>query len=373
MTHQSTEEQSRRRFVAFTAETIRNASSTEYPGVYPGEDHAWSPKKFRDNFQVQFHETSAYDSSFSLIGINAAVANAFRRILIAEVPTIAIETVFFNDNTSVIQDEVFAQRLGLIPFQADVNGLEWMRWFKKPGKDGVGSDRTDYNTIVLKLEVECSWRLDGKERFKRGEREPTKLYENAHVYAKQIEWRPQGQQLQHFRGESGAFKPVNPDILLAKLRPGQVIDCDMFCHKGVGADHAKFSPVATASYRLMPSITIVRPILGADAKKFARCFPRGVISIVPVTVDQAKQKGSGYEDHEGELHAIVVDPMKDTVSRECLRHPEFKDKVKLGRIQDHFIFRVESTGQMESNHLFIEAVKVLKYKCERVKRKLAAM
>jgi DNA-directed RNA polymerase I and III subunit RPAC1 len=166
---------------------------------------------------------------------------------------------------------------------------------------------------------------------------------------------------------------VNPDILIAKLRPGQEIHCVMHCHKGIGGDHAKFSPVATASYRLLPSITITKPIIGADAKKFARCFPRGVIALEKVSPKQAREKESGYEGHEGEVYAAVVDPMKDTVSRECLRHPEFKDKVKLGRIQDHFIFKIESTGQMESNHLFIEAVKVLKFKCERAKRQLADM
>jgi DNA-directed RNA polymerase I and III subunit RPAC1 len=144
----------------------------------------------------------------------------------------------------------------------------------------------------------------------------------------------------------------------------------MHCHKGIGGDHAKFSPVATASYRLMPSITITKPILGMDARKFARCFPRGVITLQPVSAEMAEEEGSGYEGQEGEMHAIVADPMKDTVSRECLRHAEFKDKVKLGRIQDHFIFKVESTGQMESNHLFIEAVKVLKFKCERAKRQI---
>ncbi|KAH0069452.1 RBP11-like subunits of RNA polymerase, partial [Aureobasidium melanogenum] len=145
--------------------------------------------------------------------------------------------------------------------------------------------------------------------------------------------------------------------LIAKLRPGQTIHLQCHCIKGIGADHAKFSPVATASYRLLPSINIKEPILGADAKKFARCFPRGVIALEddPAT---------------GEKKAVVADPMKDTVSRECLRHDEFKDKVQLGRIRDHFIFSVESTGQIDSDEVFLESVRALKIKCERFKRNL---
>ncbi len=54
-----------------------------------------------------------------MIGIDASIANAFRRILLAEIPTMAIEKVYINNNTSVIQDEVLAHRLGLIPLKAD--------------------------------------------------------------------------------------------------------------------------------------------------------------------------------------------------------------------------------------------------------------
>src|SRR6201990_1677956 len=103
-------------------------------------------------------------------------------------------------------------------------------------------------------------------------------------------WGPHGRQTEHLKGEGGVTQPVNPDILIAKLRPGQEIHCVLHCHKGIGGDHAKFSPVATASYRLMPSITITKPIVGADAKKFARCFPRGVITLEPVSAAQAKEK-----------------------------------------------------------------------------------
>jgi DNA-directed RNA polymerase I and III subunit RPAC1 len=181
-----------------------------------------------------------------------------------------------------------------------------------------------------------------------------------------------GRQADYFLGEK-AVQAVNPKILIAKLRPGQVINLTMHCNKGIGADHAKFSPVATASYRLMPKIDITQPIIGADAKKFARCFPQGVIKLEPVTGTEARKAGSGYEDKEGELKAVVADPMRDTVARECLRHEEFKGKVQLGRIKDHFIFHVESTGQYDSDELFLEAVKLLKAKCHRMKRAMGEL
>jgi DNA-directed RNA polymerase I and III subunit RPAC1 len=147
----------------------------------------------------------------------------------------------------------------------------------------------------------------------------------------------------------------------------------MHAIKGIGSDHAKFSPVATASYRLLPTITITKPILGEDAEKFAKCFPPGVIEIETVTKRESKMLGSGYEGHEGEKKAVVKNARGDTVSRECLRHAEFEGKVKLGRIRDHFIFSVESVGQWDSDELFLEAVKTLKVKCEALKNSLVNM
>lgn len=243
-----------------------------------------------------------------------------------------------------------------------------MRWYRKPAEDEEPSEEdgpSDFNTVVMHLDVECTKNRDAHPE----EEDPRKLYHHAHVYAKDITFSPVGRQENYFVGD-GAIQPVNPDILIAKMRPGQKIEMELHCIKGIGADHAKFSPVATATYRLMPDIKILRPIIGDDAKKFAKCFPKGVIALEPVTSEEASRKDSGYEGHAGEQKAVVRDAFNDTVSRECLRHEEFQGKVKLGRIRDHFIFNVESTGQFDSDVLFLEAVKVLKLKCSRWKRGL---
>ena len=49
---------------------------------------------------------SENEIEFDMVGIDASIANAFRRILLAEVPTMAIEKVHIYNNTTIIQDEV---------------------------------------------------------------------------------------------------------------------------------------------------------------------------------------------------------------------------------------------------------------------------
>ncbi|KAI0022990.1 DNA-directed RNA polymerase [Xylariomycetidae sp. FL0641] len=354
----SAEELEERNTVGINEETITNTVSTDYPDNYLNEDDAWDKEEFRKRFKVQFHDNKQFDSQFSLIGIDASIANAFRRILIAEIPTLAIETVFVANNTSVIQDEVLAHRLGLIPFTGGKKGLrDFMIFWRKPGPEEDPYATTfDNNTVSLQLQAKCTHNKDAP----KDSTDPKELYHNAHIYARDIVFNPLGGQSQWFSGED-AIRPVNPDVLIAKLRPGQEIDVEMHMHKGYGWDHAKYSPVATASYRLLPTIKITKPILGHDlATRFAKCFPPGVIGVEPTGPN-------------GEEQAVVRDVMRDTVSREVLRHDEFKDKVKLGRRRDHFIFAVESTGQWDSDELFLEAVKGLKAKCQKLRPQVTNM
>lgn len=80
-----------------------------------------------------------------MVGVDASIANAFRRILIAEVPTVAIEHVYVWNNTSVIQDEVLAHRIGLVPLNVDPATVEWRK--NAPGFEGQPNDR---NTLVFR-------------------------------------------------------------------------------------------------------------------------------------------------------------------------------------------------------------------------------
>lgn len=65
--------------------------------------------------------------------------------------------------------------------------------------------------------------------------------------------------------------------------------------------------------------------------------------------------------------AVVKNARKDSVSRECLRYPEFVDKVVLSRVHDHFIFQLETVGYYGPADVVRESLKILAEKCHRLK------
>jgi len=275
---------------------------------------------------------------FDMIGVDAPIANAFRRILIAEVPTMAIENVYISQNTSIIQDEVLAHRLGLIPIKADPREFDWTV---------EGDEATDRNTIEFSLQVKCTRRKDAKETY------PEHLkYENSRVYSSDLKWIPYGTQAEKFKDDP--IRPVDNDILIARLRPGQEIELKVRCVKGTGKDHAKFSPVATATYRLLPVIKL-KNTTGEKAEQLVKKCPMNVFDI---------------EDFKGVPRAVVARPRNCTMCRECIREPGWENHVQLLRKKNHFIFHIESTKILSPKLHFIQAVTVLLGKIEKYREEI---
>ncbi|PWN50439.1 putative Rpc40-40 kd subunit of DNA-directed RNA polymerases I and III [Violaceomyces palustris] len=322
----------KRRLVEILPERVGSVASTDFPNHYPGELHEWDLERFRSNLKVAITRLSSGQCEFDLVGVDASVANAIRRVLMSEVPTVAIEHVYVWNNTSIIQDEVLSHRLGLVPLKIDPDRIT----MRNPGDDA-----DDQNTVVFNLKQKC----ERNPKAAKGETDPEKLYIGSNVYSSALVWDPKGDQEEDLA--DCPPRPVHDDILLAKLRPGQELELELHCEKGIGKDHAKFSPVATATYRLLPHIQILKPIPPHLCEKFRKCFPEGVI---------------GIRGGEGEQEVYVKDARRDTVSREVLRYPEFEGHVKLGRVRDHFLFDLETSGIIAPEKLLPTAIKVLREK-----------
>ncbi|KAG5383027.1 hypothetical protein IGI04_034497 [Brassica rapa subsp. trilocularis] len=327
-----------------------------YSGSYvsSGVDNSVKLENFYEDFKVDVISCTETDMEFDMIGIDAAFANAFRRILIAEVPSMAIEKVLIAYNTSLIVDEVLAHRIGLIPIAADPRLFEYLTENDQPNEK---------NTIVFKLHVKCP---KGQPRLQ--------------VLTNELQWLPNGSEFLKETGGSTsnsnsnskpktytsfscsqdslpefADNPITPtylDILIAKLSPGQEIELEAHAVKGIGKTHAKWSPVGTAWYRMLPEVVLLGEVEDEKAERLVKVCPQNVFDI--------EDMGNGRK------RATVAQPRNCTLCKECIRDHDLVDLVDLRSVKNHFIFKIESTGSLPPDVIFTEAVKILEDKCERV-------
>ncbi len=67
--------------------------------------------------KVKILDKNKEEIKFEVDKVSVAFANALRRVMMMEVPTLAIEDVNFRINDSPLFDEVISHRLGLIPIK----------------------------------------------------------------------------------------------------------------------------------------------------------------------------------------------------------------------------------------------------------------
>jgi len=313
---------------------VINTSNLGYAGVYGGTNKGWDVKEEEKKIKIKIESMDKTDMEFDLIGFEPGMPNAFRRILLSEIPSMAIEKVHIYQNTSIMQDEVLAHRLGLIPLKADPRLFDWK------SKD-TGDEGTEKDTLEFRLHIKCSKKPGGNP-----DDGPDAAYIEHRVLTEHVKWVPKGNQESLVKDPG----PVEPDILINKLRPGHEMEINMFAVKGIGRDHAKFSPVSTAFYRLLPDITIDKEVTGEAAERLQKCFSPGVIKLKP--------------NEDGKIKAVVENARYDSCSRNVYRYDDLKDCVSLSKIKDHFVFTIESVGAMPPQDLFSQACDVLIGKCD---------
>ena len=116
--------------VEFKKHGIQNVHSLNFADSFEtvGFDNSMNLARYLEKMQIRVTSLDEYDMEFEIEGIDAPIANALRRIMLAEVPTMAIEKVVLEQNTSVLADEVLCHRLGLVPIIADPELFRYKRF-----------------------------------------------------------------------------------------------------------------------------------------------------------------------------------------------------------------------------------------------------
>ena len=147
--------------------------------------------------------------------------------MLAEIPTISIDLVDINTNSSVLPDEFLAHRLGLIPLNSKgvAEGLSYTRdceWC---------DDHCEKCSVTLRLQVKC-------------EKEPMNIYAT------------------HLQRQGGRPDEIGMPVIkdakgqgpiIAKLRQEQQIDLTCIAKKGFAKEHAKWAPTAAIGFEYDPN------------------------------------------------------------------------------------------------------------------------
>lgn len=288
---------------------------------------------------------------FELKDTDVSMANSLRRIMIAEVPTLAIDLVEFEDNTTVLNDEFLAHRLGLIPLKSLKPSMANWNYNHQ-------CDCGDYcNDCSVKLSLDCDFNKMVKDL-------PPHLQGVPIVVTTQnlISHSPSECQPVHFSNEEEEQRARDKGIVIVKLGPGQRLKFEAIAKKGIGKEHAKWNPVSTVAMKYEPIVKLNEEILDqySEEQKLA------LVDCCPSQV---------FDFDENTKTVFVKNQSSCIFCKECIftteefrKHPEDKLSVEIQHCQDTFTFTVETTGALTAKEVVKDALAQLSEKIARLQK-----
>ncbi|SDR07960.1 DNA-directed RNA polymerase subunit D [Natronobacterium texcoconense] len=158
-----------------------------------------------EEYDVEFVERDDRDARFLVRGVTPAFANGIRRAMLADVPTMAIDTVRFIENSSVMFDEQLALRLGLVPLTT-------------PPEGEFGED----DTVTLSIDVEGP----------------------ATAYSGDLETSDE------------LVEPADENVPIIELKDGQRLEAEAEAMLDRGKEHAKHQGGVAVGYRHLQRVEV---------------------------------------------------------------------------------------------------------------------
>jgi DNA-directed RNA polymerase subunit D len=266
--------------------------------------------------EIEFSSLDDTLARFTLAGASPAFANAFRRAMIGEVPTLAIEDVRIYDNTSAFFDEMLAHRLGLIPIKTDLSTYSTQENCTCGGAGCPGC------TVTFTLSVE------GPKTVLSSDLIP----------------------------QDPKATPVYDNIPIVKLTKGQKLVVEARAVLNTGREHAKWQPTLVCGYKNYPVVSISETC-DACGNCVDEC-PREVLAT----------KGKKVEIAEGKLPDCS---MCKLCERACLASGIGDEPaITISAEPDRYIFVVESDGSLPVKEIMERALQYIRDQSDELERQL---
>jgi len=276
--------------------------------------------------KIEILELTDEHIKFLLTDADASMANSLRRVMIAEVPTMAIDMVTIEANSTVLHDQYLAHRLGLIPLVS------------KNVKDFMYNRDCDCDSSCSKCSVEF-------ELESRNTDDALLMVTSRDLHIASAD-------------DAKGVEPADNGmpILIVKMGKNQELKVRATAKKGIGKEHAKWIPSSVATFQYDPDVrlneTDVAKLTDEQKAAFAKSCPTNVYA---------------YDSQTQVL--TVEDPSKCTYCEECIRKAEtfqLPDLVSISQKPDRFIFTVEGTGALKP-------VQIVQLAFEQIKAKITDM
>lgn len=249
---------------------------------------------------IDIIELSDRSAKFILSGVNAAFANGIRRAMLADVPTLAIEYIDLNDNTSVLYDEQLGLRLAMVP-------LTMADGYVAQDACECGGAGCPACEVSLRLDVEG----------------PKMVYSG------------------DFVSSDPAVRPADDKIPIVELKENQVIMLRAVAHVGYGRDHVRWQAGIACGYKNMPIIEI------GHCDACGHCVSECPKNIIDLTAKTA--------------HVAEEDVIKCSLCRMCERACSLDPSgIKISYDPSVFVFTMESDGSYSAENLVLKAAEIIK-------------
>ncbi len=250
-------------------------------------------------------------------GFPVAYVNALRRLALSDVPTMAVDYVYFYDNNTGIHDEIIAHRLGLTVLKSDAA----LSKYKSP-EECRGAPEGERDCYV-EIEIE--------EHLK-----PTEL-SGKYVTAEAM------------KISDADVKPAYPGTVLFYIAPGQSVHLVAFARLGRGREHAKWSPATVASSKYVPVVYYDGSKASEECLKCVEAYPEVRKAL--------ESSGRGSLELLNFRNTSGLRYCAEAVCNGAL-HVEY-DNTKL-------ILDIESSGALRPERIIFEATKCLEKRARRL-------
>jgi len=242
-------------------------------------------------------------------GVDVPFMNALRRIMLTEVPSMAIDEIVVLENSSILHDEILAHRLGFVPLKTDLDSYNLPE--ECPCKSEFGCNLC---RVTLTLDVEAT--------------DSVKT-----VYSSDL------------IPNNPDIAPVSDKIPIVKLAPTQRIRLEAYARLGKGKEHAKWQPVSVCAYKYFPKVKINEKLCDACGKCVEVCPKRVLINV----------------GKKVKIRNIT----ECTLCQDCVDAcPKGPTTIEVSWDKNAFIFDTESNGGLPVERILFEALKIVDGKVE---------